>query len=129
MWEQLKTVRKYLRGDRPDVRLRRSHHVLDELATRALSAFRVVLGYLKPRAGEDTLTEERILNHLAGIVKGRTVILISHRVSTVREADSIVALENGRIAQQGAHAELIEAGGYYADLSRRQMLEEELAAT
>jgi ATP-binding cassette subfamily B multidrug efflux pump len=76
----------------------------------------------------DTLTEERILNHLAGIMKGRTVILISHRVSTVREADSIVALENGRIAQQGTHAELIEAGGYYADLSHRQMLEEELEA-
>ena len=77
----------------------------------------------------DTLTEERILNHLARIMKGRTVILISHRVSTVRDADSIVALENGRIAQQGTHGELIEAGGYYADLSRRQMLEEELEAT
>jgi ATP-binding cassette subfamily B protein len=76
----------------------------------------------------DTLTEERILTHLAGLMRGRTVILISHRVSTVRQADRIVVLAGGRIVEQGTHAELITNGGYYADLSRKQMLEEELEA-
>jgi ATP-binding cassette subfamily B multidrug efflux pump len=76
----------------------------------------------------DTLTEERILTSLTGIMRGRTVILISHRVSTVRQADRIVVLEKGRIVEQGTHAELVNAGGYYADLSSKQTLEEELEA-
>ena len=76
----------------------------------------------------DTLTEERILTHLAGVMRGRTVILISHRVSTVRQADTIIVLEKGRIVEQGTHAELIERGGYYASLAQKQMLEEELEA-
>ena len=76
----------------------------------------------------DTLTEERILTHLAGVMRGRTVVLISHRVSTVRQAERIVVLEHGRIVEQGSHAELVEAGGYYAELSQKQMLEEELEA-
>jgi len=76
----------------------------------------------------DTLTEERILTHLAGVMQNRTVILISHRVSTVRQAGRIVVLDRGRIVEQGTHAELVEAGGYYADLTQKQMLEEELEA-
>jgi ATP-binding cassette subfamily B protein len=76
----------------------------------------------------DTLTEERILQGLAGVMRGRTVILISHRVSTVRQADNIVVLDHGRIVEQGTHAELVLAGGYYAELSQKQMLEEELEA-
>ena len=76
----------------------------------------------------DTLTEERILTHLAGVMRGRTVILISHRVSTVRQADSIIVLDKGRIVEQGTHAELIGRGGYYASLAQKQMLEEELEA-
>jgi ATP-binding cassette, subfamily B, multidrug efflux pump len=76
----------------------------------------------------DTLTEELILKGLTGVMQGRTVILISHRVSTVRQADRIVVLEKGSIVEQGAHAELVVAGGYYAGLYQKQLLEEELEA-
>ncbi|MBI1789904.1 MAG: ABC transporter ATP-binding protein [Acidobacteria bacterium] len=76
----------------------------------------------------DTLTEERILTGLSAIWRGRTVILISHRVSTVRQAHRIVVLEKGRVVEQGSHAGLIGTGGYYADLYQKQLLEEELEA-
>lgn len=76
----------------------------------------------------DTLTEESILNGLAGVMRGRTTVLISHRVSTVRQADRIIVLDRGRIVEQGTHSELIGAGGYYADLYQKQLLEEELEA-
>ena len=77
-------------------------------------------------ASVDTLTEETILNALARIMHGRTTILISHRVSTIRMADRIFVLEHGAIAEEGSHEDLLKAGGYYADLYRRQLLEEEL---
>lgn len=76
----------------------------------------------------DTLTEERILNALQEIMHGRTTILISHRVSTVRNADRIFVVEDGRLAEEGTHAELVGRGGYYADLYQKQLLEEELEA-
>ena len=77
-------------------------------------------------ASVDTLTEETILNALARIMEGRTTILISHRVSTIRMADRIFVLEHGAIAEEGTHDDLLKAGGYYSDLYRRQLLEEEL---
>ncbi len=74
----------------------------------------------------DTQTEERILPRLRGIMHGRTTILISHRTSTVRDADQIVVLRDGRIFERGTHDELLARGGYYADLYQKQLLEEEL---
>jgi ATP-binding cassette subfamily B protein len=76
----------------------------------------------------DTVTEDRILSGLAAVMRGRTTILISHRVSTVRNADCIFVVEKGRVAEQGTHAELLALGGYYADLHQKQLLEEELEA-
>jgi len=76
----------------------------------------------------DTVTEDRILSSLAGVMRGRTTILISHRVSTVRNADRIFVVEKGRLAEEGSHDELLAAGGYYADLYQKQLLEEELEA-
>jgi len=74
----------------------------------------------------DTQTEERILSRLKEIMAGRTTILISHRTSTVRDADQIVVLQDGKISERGTHDELLAAGGYYADLYRKQLLEDEL---
>jgi len=75
----------------------------------------------------DTQTEDKILNHLREIMKGRTTIFISHRVSTVRNADQIAVLHGGRIVELGTHDELIAQNGYYTDLYNKQLLEEELA--
>jgi len=74
----------------------------------------------------DTATEERILNGLQNIMRERTTILVSHRVSTVKNADQIVVLRNGRIIERGTHDELLALGGYYADLYQKQLLEAEL---
>ncbi len=79
-------------------------------------------------ASVDTATEERILTELATVMRGRTTILISHRVSTIRNADRIFVLEHGQVVADGSHAELLARGGYYADLYQKQLLEEELEA-
>ena len=75
----------------------------------------------------DTHTEDKILNHLREIMRGRGTIFISHRVSTVRNADQIAVLHSGRIVELGTHEELIARNGYYTDLYNKQLLEEELA--
>ena len=74
----------------------------------------------------DTHTEEAILNNLKIFMRGRTSIIISHRISTVKDADNIIVLSDGRIAEEGKHEGLIALGGIYADLHYKQLLEEEL---
>jgi ATP-binding cassette subfamily B protein len=75
----------------------------------------------------DTYTEEKILNHLREVMRDRTTIFISHRVSTVRAADRIAVLHEGRVVELGTHEELLSRNGYYTDLYNKQLLEEELA--
>ena len=75
----------------------------------------------------DTHTEEAILSRLRGVMRERTTILVSHRISTVRDADLILVLDDGRVVERGKHDELVAAGGHYAGLHRKQLLEAALA--
>lgn len=74
----------------------------------------------------DTYTEEKILRHLTEVMAGRTTILISHRVSTIRNADEIVVLHDGTIVERGAHEELLAMNGHYTELYNKQLIEESL---
>jgi ATP-binding cassette, subfamily B, multidrug efflux pump len=77
----------------------------------------------------DTYTEEEILTRLRVFMRQRTSIIVSHRISTVRHADLIIVLDNGRVVEQGHHDELVRRRGLYAELHQKQLLQEELAAS
>ena len=93
---------------------------------RALVRYPLILILDDSLSAVDTHTEERILHALRDLRKGRTALIVSHRVSSVKDADHIVVLDEGRIVERGTHDALIERGGYYSDLYRRQTIEDEL---
>ncbi|WP_124981133.1 ABC transporter ATP-binding protein [Nonlabens xiamenensis] len=73
----------------------------------------------------DTETEEKILNNLKKLTKDTTTIIVSHRVSSAKNADKIIVLDDGKIVEEGNHTSLVDAGGYYAELFTNQMLEQQ----
>jgi ATP-binding cassette, subfamily B, multidrug efflux pump len=96
---------------------------------RALMADPRILVLDDALSAVDTSTEEEILERLRGVMRERTSIIVSHRISTVRDADLILVLERGRVRERGTHDELVSLDGFYAALFRQQQLEEELAAS
>jgi len=77
----------------------------------------------------DSYTEEKILARLRKVMKGKTCFMAAHRTSTLKSADLILVLHEGRIMEQGTHDELLARGGLYAEMHMTQLLEEELAAS
>jgi ATP-binding cassette subfamily B protein len=75
----------------------------------------------------DTITEEKILHELRDVMKDKTCIWISHRISAIKDADKIIVLDEGKIVEEGTHLTLLELNGIYADLYEKQQLEEALA--
>ena len=91
---------------------------------RALVSDRRVLVLDDSLSSVDSSTEKRILAQLQAVLEGRTAILISHRLSALQHAQQVVVLDEGRVTERGTHEELLEAGGVYAELYRKQVLEE-----
>ncbi|MBK9195851.1 MAG: ABC transporter ATP-binding protein [Flavobacteriales bacterium] len=95
---------------------------------RAIAREPRILVFDDPLSAVDTATEEAILRGLKQVMKGRTTVIISHRISAVQDADHIIVLEHGRIAEQGRHGELLSSSGLYAALYQEQLLEEQRSA-
>ena len=95
--------------------------------SRAVATLPKILIFDDSLSNVDTYTEERILQELTKVMKDRTTILVSHRISTVKNAQQIIVLKEGSIVEHGTHASLMELQGVYADLYQKQLLEEELA--